>query len=353
MTEVGGLPALDPTRFVVTTERPRRDTLHRIALRLTDRPLVGPGQRVEPGQPIIQRFRDERALETPTTAAVVGLRPGELLDRIEPVRSGRRGRRAEPEEVRARVIEHGRDGITRLAAGSDDVTVVSPVSGVVEGLVPGRLDLRSEGVTVVGQVAWGRPTAGRIVIAADGPAAEMRASTIDVSVAGAILVVGSRIDIEAVSRARAIGAAGIVSGGIAGRDTRQLAESEMRRAAALHAAAPFAFLALGGYGRVPIPRHLWDLLTAADGRPAGILAESRQLVVGGDPEPLLAAAARPPGTVRVVAGELRDEEGILVGLAGPRAWPGGVYAPGGFVEIVRGGRLERTCLPLPALERLG
>ena len=87
-----------------------------------------------------------------------------------------------------------------------------------------------------------------------------------------------------------IGVAAVVSGGVASRDLRQLAGSEIRQQAALHAAAPFGLIALSGYGRMPIPRHLWDLLVAAEGRPAGISPESRTLLIGGDPDPLLVAA---------------------------------------------------------------
>jgi hypothetical protein len=141
---------------------------------------------------------------------------------------------------------------------------------------------------------------------------------------------------------------------VASRHLRQLVSSEARQQAALHAAAPFALLAMGGYGRVPIPTYLWDLLVAADGRPAGVHAGSRTLIIGGDPRPLLAAAARAPGTVRVISGEARDREGRLVGLSGPRLWPGGIYAPGGFVEMVApDGQVERSCVPLSMLERLG
>jgi hypothetical protein len=166
-------------------------------------------------------------------------------------------------------------------------------------------------------------------------------------------VVGARIDIEALSRARALGVGAIIVGGIAGRDMRQLEESEARRQAALHAAAPFAMLVIGGHGRTAISGHVWDLLVAAEGRPAGVLPSARMLVIGGDPEPLLAACARPPGTVRIVSGEWREREGRLVGLTGPRRWGDGGYQPGAFVELAGdGGRTERVSLPLAILERL-
>jgi hypothetical protein len=349
MTEAGR----DPCRFVVPGSPTHQQPLLGIPLRLSDRPLVAPGQHLQQGQPIVERFREQDVVELPTSASIISLRPGDILQRLPAPARGRRGQRPPESALGARLIEHGRDGISRLAAGRVEDLVVAPAAGVVEALTPGRLDLRVDGLGIEGRVGWGRPAGGRIVIAAPGPDAEVRASAIDVGATGAVLVVGARIDVEAVSRARAIGVAAIVSGGILGRDLRQLDESESRQQAALHATAPFGLVALGGYGRAAIPRHVWDLLVAAAGRGAGILPSSRWLVVDGGPAPLLAAMARPPGTVRVVAGAHRDAEGRLVGLAGQRRWPGGTYAPGAFVEVAGGdGGSERLCLPLWALERL-
>jgi hypothetical protein len=344
----------DPGRFVVPAARPERGRLLRLPLGLADRPLVSPGQRVALGQPIIEHFRDREVLEVPTSAAIIRLQPGDILDNVPGPQSGRLGRKSAATAHRTRVCEHGRDGITYLVAGSNAVILNSPAAGVVEAVTPGRLYLRAYGLAVDARVGWGRSSWGRIVIAVDRPDAEIQTSRIDVTAAGAILVVGTRIDVEAVSRARAIGAAAIISGGVASRDLRQLTSSEARQQAALHAASPFGLLALGGYGRVPIPGYLWDLLLAADGRSAGILPASRTLVIDGDPDPLVEAASRPPGTVRVISGEHRDHEGLLVGLSGPRRWRGSSYAPGGFVELAGDdGRAERHCVPLAMLERLG
>ncbi len=345
---------LDPARFVVPAAVPERQRLLRLPLGLADRPLVAAGQRVELGQPVIEHFRDQEAIELPTSAQLIRLRPGDVLDNVPVSHSGRLGRKSAATTHRTRVLEHGRDGITRLVAGSNDITINAPAAGMIEAVTPGRIDLRAEGLSVDALVGWGRPSWGRIVIAVDRPDAEIQASRIDVAAAGAILVVGTRIDIEAMSRARAIGAAAVISGGVASRDLRQMSSSEARQQAALHAAAPFGLLALGGYGRVPIPAQLWDLLLAAEGRDAGILPAGRTLVIAGDPAPLIDAASRPPGTVRVISGAHRDHEGRLVGLSGPRRWDGGTYAPGGFVELASAdGGAERHCVPLTALERLG
>ena len=343
----------DPLRFAVPAASIQTGRLLRFPLRLADRPLVVPGQRVELGQPIIEHFREQEAVEIPTTAAIVGLRPGDFLDHVPVSQSSRLGRKSPQATYRTRVCEHGRDGLTRLAAGSGEIIIHAPASGVVETVLPGRIDIRADGLAVDAQVGWGRPAVGRIVIAADAPDAELPASRIDVSAAGAILVAGVRLDLEAMSRARAIGVTAVITGGVASRHLRQLGSSEARQQAALHAAAPFGLLAMTGYGRLPIPAHLWDLLVAAAGRPAGIHPGSRTLIIGGDPRPLQAAASRPGGTVRVRSGEGRDMEGRLVGLAGPRRWPGGVYAPGGFIEVTAAdGSTQRRCVPLSTLERL-
>lgn len=344
----------DPARFVPPAARPQAGRLLRIPLHLADRPLVAPGQPVEMGQPIIEHFREQEALEVESSASIIGIPPGSVLDNVPAGPSGRLGRRSDGATYHTRVCEHGRDGITRLVAGSGVIIVHAPAAGVIEAVTPGRVDLRANGLSVDARIGWGRPTVGRIIVAVDDRNAELQTSRIDVGAAAGILVVGARVDIEALSRARALGVAAVITGGVASRDLRQLRSSDARQQAALHAAAPFGLISLGGYGRAPIPTQLWDLLVAADGRQAGLLPESKTLIIDGDPAPLLEAASRPAGTVRVVAGEHRDHEGRLVGLSGPRRWPGGGYAPGGFVELVgASGQLERHCVPLTLLERLG
>jgi hypothetical protein len=351
----GSLPSTpDAARFVGPASRPSQGRLLRVNLHLADRPLVTRGQRIEAGQPIAEHFRELESVEIPSTVAVMAYPPGAILDQVPVPRPGRRAPKDVPETYRARVLEHGLDGVTRLVAGSAAVPVQAPAGGLVEAVTPGHIDIRADGLAVDARVGWGRPAFGRLLVAVDRPDAEMQTSRIDVAAAGAVLVVGVRADVEALSRARAIGAAAIIAGSAASRDLRQLTSSDARQQAALHAGAPFGLLALAGYGRAPIPGYLWDLLVAADGRPVGVLPEARTLIIEGDAAPLLDAATRPPGTVRATSGEQDLGEGRIVGLAGPRRWPGGTYAPGGFVETPDGqGGSRRHCLPLTVLERLG
>lgn len=349
-----GHAGISPGRFAAPATSPVIGPRLRIPLHVADRPLIGEGDAVEPGQALVERFREQEVMELPTDAALLSLASGEALDLALLSYGRRRGHPAARPGDRARVIGHTRDGRTFLAVGRGDMTVYSPAAGHAERVQPGRLDLRAEGLGLTGLLAWGRPVSGRLLIAVSGPDAEMRAPAVDVGAAGAVLVAGARLDIEALTRARAIGVAGVVCGGIVGRELAQIEESEMRQRAALHAAAPFGIIALGGYGRRPIAQHVWDMLGAAEGRTAGIAVDDRMLVLGGDPAPIVAAGRRGGEDVLVTGGELVGREGRLLGLAGQRRWPGGVYAPGASVELEGpAGIAERHCLPLSDLERLG
>ena len=264
--------APDAGRFVPPVSRPSSGRLLHIPLHLADRPLVAPGQPVELGQPIVEHFREQQAVEVASSAGVIGIPPGSVLDNVPAESSGRLGRRSSETTYRTRVLRAR--ARRRHAAGGRH-------GG---GRRPRARQWRHRGgharpaSTCVPRAWHSMPASAGAVPPWDGcwwpstrptPRSRPRASTS--RAAGAILVVGSRIDIEALSRARAIGAAAVITGGVASRDLRQLVSSEARQQAALHAAAPFGLVALSGYGRASIPRHLWDLLVAADGRQAGLL----------------------------------------------------------------------------------
>ena len=158
MTEqqpVTGAPPPDPGRFVPPAGRPATGRLLHIPLHLADRPLVSPGQAVESGQPIIEHFREQVGVEVESSAGVISIPPGAVLDNVPADSSGRLGRRSSEGSYRTRVAEHGRDGITRLVAGSGEVNVDAPASGVIEAVTPARVDLRASGSAVDALIGWG------------------------------------------------------------------------------------------------------------------------------------------------------------------------------------------------------
>ena len=257
---------------------------------------------------------------------------------------------------RAYLLYIGADRIARVVLARSPVTMTSPIDGIAEEVTASHIALRASGIGLRGPVGWGQPVVGRVVLAVASPDAELRSGAVDISAAGSILVAGARLDIEALTRARAIGVAGIICGGVVGRELQQLDESDVRQRAALHALTPFAILALDGFGRRPIPTLAWDLLAAAaaDERLVGILPDARLAVVGGDPA-TLALSSWPSDAVRVAAGEGAGRAGRLVGLAGPVRRPGGLYQSAGYVAF--GATADtpagRRLVPLADLERLG
>lgn len=346
--------APDPSRFVAPARRAVAAPAAPIGLHAADRALVGVGDWVTAGQPIVERFREAFLLELPARDGLETLAPGDPVDAALLPVGGGRGRHHLRTGDRARLLAVGSDGVARLAVGRGPQLVQSPIDGIVEALEAGRLIIRAAGVGLHGQVAWGQPVHGRLVISVTSPDAELRASAIDIAAAGSILLAGARLDIEALTRARAIGAAGVICGGLVGRELRQLDELDVRQRAALHDAAPFAVLTLDGYGRRPVPALAWDLLVEAAGRPVGLLPEARLAIIGGDPA-TLAPTLRDAAAVRITAGEGNGRVGRLVGLAGPLRRAGGMYQPSGFVEelIAVDGQPRRRAVPLADLERLG
>lgn len=344
---------VEPQRFVAPSRPPLRDPLVMLRIHVADRALVEQGARVAVGQPLLERCREATIADVSSPPAWASLAPGDVIDVAHLDGSGGGSHGPRPGD-RVRLLFHGPDARDRVALGRHVSIVTSPVDGIVEKIAAGAIVLRADGLGVGGDVGWGQPVSGQLVIGVASPDAELRASAVDIGAAGAIVVAGARLDIEALTRARAIGAAGIICGGVVGRELRQLEESDLRQRAALHASAPFALIALDGYGRRPIPGPLWDLFLAAAGRKVGLIPEDHACVISGDPEPLLDAGKREPQAVRIAAGDGLGLEGRLVGLAGSMRLLGGLYAPGGFVDLPGpDGAVVRRVVPLADLERFG
>ncbi len=153
------------------------------------------------------------------------------------------------------------------------VTMTSPIDGIAEEVTASHISLRASGIGLRGPVGWGQPVVGRVILAVASPDAELRSGAVDISAAGGILVAGARLDIEALTRARAIGVAGIICGGVVGRELQQLEESDVRQRAALHAITPFAD---------PGPRRLWPA-THPDARLGPARGGRRGRAAGGHP----------------------------------------------------------------------
>jgi hypothetical protein len=335
---------VQPDVFVAPRPRGLLDAVTWFRLGPSDRPLVAAGDEVTVDQPLIDRGRDVSIAEVRVARGTPLPEPGSWYGTPSP--EGPRGRVARaPAGV---VLFHTPDGRIRLAVARYRDTVASPIRGTVESVDAGAIAVRAAGFAVPGSVAWGQAVSGPLRSAVPDPDAELRSSAVDVGAAGAILLAGARLDIEALTRARAIGVRGIITGGLIGKELRQLEASDARQRASLSAASPFGLVVLDGYGRRPIPEAQWRILQASAGQQVALLMDPPMVVLDGEPE------ATPSAGVRVAAGEALGDEAALLGLAGPVRQRAGLYQSSAIIGVDRSdetGDVEWLAVPTADLER--
>jgi hypothetical protein len=333
-----------PESFVAPRQGLQREALAWFRLGPADRALVAVGDGVDIDQPIIERGRDVSVVEVRAARGAQLPDPGSWY---EGTRDDVRGRPLRtPVGV---VLFHTPDGRIRVAVARYRDTFGSPVAGTIESVDAAGVSVRTTGTAISGIVAWGQAVSGPLVVAVPDPDAELRSSAVDVGAAGSVLVAGARLDIEALTRARAIGVRGIVTGGLVGKELRQLEASDARQRAGLHTAAPFGLVVLDGYGRRPIPGPFWDRLRSAEGRSVGLVMDPPMIVLDIEPEP-----ASAPSMVRIAAGDEIGVQGPLLGLAGPVRRRAGLYQPSGIMGVAPSGdddAAARRIVPAADLER--
>ena len=287
----------------------------RFALRPGDRPLVLEGEAVAAGTTIAHRHRASRVeeLRRPSGADRAALTPGAWWPGTEASAGRLGGRRGTP----AGELLYETGGRWRLAVGEQPEPLDAPTDATVVGVRPGSfISLRLAADGVPGAIAVGGPSRGRLVVMPDD--GDVRLGVLDVGLAGAIVVVGARMDAETLTRARATGIRGL---------------------------APFAVLVLDGAVRRPIASPTRSLLAAIDGREVAIVADPPLLVY--DPAGVEAPEI-PPDLVRVRSGPATGREGRWVGSVGSRRFRGGVHLRAGLVRLDDD---EEVAVSLADLER--
>jgi hypothetical protein len=320
----------------------------RIRLGLGDRPIVAAGVHVAAGDAIAERLRDPQLAET-RLGGIQEPEPGAMLEDGTPL-GGSRRKVASPGHGRAMYVTP--TGTLRSIIGHHVEIVHAPAAGVVQAVLATAIVLRTDGIGYRGTLMTGDATNGRLMIGVARPDDELPVAAVDVGGAGAIVVAGARIDVEALTRARAMGVRGVVVGGVVGRDLRSFAASEARQRAAIHASPPFALLVLDGFGKRPIPPGVWAALIEADGREVGIVADPPMILL----DAATAIAPVSPDRVRAAAGEMSGRSGRLLEVVGRRRLRAGVMAMVGRVAFEAGGSgqpPEERLVALADLERLG
>ncbi|MFL5869756.1 MAG: hypothetical protein ACJ75R_01650 [Solirubrobacterales bacterium] len=327
------LPGLDLVLHRRLVERPVDAWL---PLAPGDRPIVTPGDLVNAGATIAERLREARVVEASGDGE---LRAGERWSGTSLVAPGKTGPEAEGE------LLFESDGRWRVATGEHHEPLESPVAGVIREVRAGMgIGLRTDGAGLAGAFALGGSARGQLDIAT-GPDGELLPRSFDVGSAGAILVVGARIDAESLTRARAMGVRGIIVSTLASKERRDFLASEARQRAALHRLPPLAVLVLHGTLRRPIAAPIMTLLERLAGREVAIVGRPPRLVF--DPVGV-ELPTEPADRVHVRGGALTGRSGTWAGLAGLRRFAGGTHLEAGFVQFEEDAPIA---LPLADLER--
>ena len=329
---------LVPTRRLIETSI----DVH-FALAPGDRVLAEPGVAAVVGTPLAERYR-----ATTLAEAVVSdsLDPAPGARWTRPPEIGRRpGRaaRAAREASQGELLFEWRGG-WRIAAGDHAEALDAPVAGLVRDVRPGiGIAIRTTGRALRGIRVIGGPSRGQLELAT-GRGGELRPGGLDVGSAGAILVVGSRVDAETLTRARAMGVRGVIVAGLPSKEQRDYLASEARQRAALHRLPPFAVFVLDGALRRQIAAPVMQLFEALAGRDVAIVADPPALVFD---EPELDIATPSADLVRVRSGPDAGREGRWVESLGPRRFSGGVHLEAARVQFAEGPAI----VPLGDLER--
>jgi hypothetical protein len=310
-----------------------------------DRALVVASDAIVAGTTIAERLRDARIVELAATATGEGALAGDRW--MTAGHTGVRLRRGPAAEAGELLYEH--DGLWALAAGEHAEPVECPLAGVVRDVRPGiGIRVRAQGRALLGVEALGDPTSGRLSLGSergDQRQGRLRSTSLDVGLAGTILVIGSRVDAEALTRARAMGVRGVIVSGLAGKERRDFMASEARQRAALHRLPPFAVLVLDGAVRRPIAGPVAAVLERLAGRTVAITVDPPAMVFD---EPGFSVEPPSADHVRVRAGEHAGEEGRWAGLAGVRRFAGGAFLEAGWVVF---GDDPPVSIPIADLER--
>jgi hypothetical protein len=209
----------------------------------------------------------------------------------------------------------GRDGTLLLAPLAAEESVIGHVRGRVRAVEEGSLVIEVPAARLHGIGGSGEAVHGELVVGVPNPGDELRAAAIDAGATGKILVGGSRASAETLTRARAMGVAGIVLGGVLDKELRDFEAIQRRRREAGGMTGAFGILLVEGFGKVGIDPQLFAWFRTHAGRVASLFgADGLLYVYDASPLPTRRALARVGDRVIAHRRPFQGRGGVLVGM---------------------------------------
>ncbi len=231
------------------------------------------------------------AVHVVEAARLIGVAPADLdrVLRVRPVvdvqrgtilaRTGRRFARAATAPSDGRLVHVTADGDLLIAPIVDEWRVRSTIDGTVTRSDAAAVVVEGECWALEGLAGYGPDAIGALTLAADAPTDPLAPGRIDVRAAGRILVGGARVAAEAITRAHAVGVAGVVAGSVPAAGLRVVYGDDVGASGGPSFEDRPTVLCLAGFGSGALPREAWDPLAALSGARASIHAASARLFV--------------------------------------------------------------------------
>jgi|GEM_PF-1815962 len=263
--------------------------IHRVPIPRGATLRVGVGSAVTPDQVLAVR----RPPETPITvdvarrlrlapaevAELLLVHPGELIEADTVIARSPRGQVA-ASPVSGLLVAYSRtDGTALVAPLGPEQPVLGHVSGRVRGIEDGAISVEVRGAMLRGVGGTGEAVHGELVVAVHEPGEELRAGAIDVSATGKIVVGGSRASAETLTRARAMGIAGMVLGGVLDKELRDFEAIQRRRREIGGLSGSFGLVLLEGFGKVGFDPQLFAWFRQHVGHMASLFGAEQRLYV--------------------------------------------------------------------------
>ena len=333
--------------------------VHRVRLPVGATAMVEPGHGVEPAEVLATRRPPGPGVLVPVAArlhrsardaaGLLAVTPGTYVDAGDLIAGDGGGRQVRADEPCLFLGYDADDGTALVAPLLGSEPIVGHVRGEVSAVEDDGIEIRIAGALLHGVDGSGGAVHGELRVAVHDPADELRAAAIDVSATGRIIVGGSRASAETLTRARAMGVAGIVLGGVLDKELRDFEAIQRRRRQSGGAQGDFAIVLLEGYGKVGLDPGTFAWLRAHEGHMASCFGEAARLYVyGATPPP--ARRAVPRAGDRVIAHRRphagRAAEMVRV-LDVPRATTAGIVARSALVRFEDG---SSAIVPMANLE---
>jgi hypothetical protein len=333
--------------------------LHRVRLPVGASVLVDVGHSVEPAEVLATRRRPSGGVSVPVAsrlrrsavdaAELLAIRPGTVLDAGDRIAHDGHGREVVAPQACLFLAYDLDDGSALVGPLGATEPILGHVRGEVIAVSADAIEIRVAGALVAGIGGSGKAVHGELRMAVNEPGEELRAGAIDVGSTGRILVGGSRASAEALTRARAMGVAGIVVGGVLDKELRDFETTQRRRREVGGVRGDLAIVVLEGFGKVGIDAELFAWFRSHEGRVASIFGESaRVYVYEAGPPPARRVLPRPGDRVIALRRPFAGVGGELLSvLDQPQAGAAGVVARSALVRFEDG---RTAVVPLANLE---